>query len=217
LCSYYDYELIVKMDKELIESAFYEYLDKMAEYCPYLMPAKNSQNINNIFFDISEKDRLLIENGIFWESVRVTEKFRKVRQDLDTPNKILLNFNLIFLFESEILNILDWPHYLLKVLYTEVGIVFGKFQKGKSGDNFPLPQFQFTHLSIRSAVKKKDERFFNKAPYLLEHMLLNEDKGQNILLPIIDSDICELSVSEKIKIYSRLRESYSNLLVRTEN
>ncbi|MGE1164477.1 hypothetical protein ACQJ0Y_14510 [Peribacillus simplex] len=199
------------------------YLKEMEKLCPYINPAKISNRITNKGIYIPEKDKLSIERRIFWESVEGVEEFRKNRQELDNHGKLLLNTNIFFTFEHGILNnILDWPHFLLKLLYTKVGIVFGKFHVGAKKRNElegGLPSPPYTHLAIRSALKKKDSRFFSKAPYLLNNMLENEDNGMDVFIPLTKYriKIDQLTNVEKDQIYIKLHEIAENILFSNQN
>jgi hypothetical protein len=76
------------------------------------------------------------------------------------------------------------PHWCLKTLYTRAGILFGKFWKGEQGtarDGRPIPEPPVHLLSIRSAVKPLDRRFFAKAPTLLPELEAANDTGQQLL------------------------------------
>lgn len=71
---------------------------------------------------------------------------------------------------TEMMEVLGLPHNLLKVVYAESGLVFGKFASGFSekssmdGRDLPAPPVDF--LAIRSLVDRKDSRFFEPTPGL---------------------------------------------------
>lgn len=78
--------------------------------------------------------------------------------------------------------LLSWPHWLLKLLYLEVEIMVGKFWRGevshdKLGRVVPIPPVDF--LSIRTAVKPKDVRFFAGQVELLPGLSAGIDDGRS--------------------------------------
>ncbi|USK57371.1 hypothetical protein LIS82_13305 [Cytobacillus solani] len=190
---------------------FNNYLKEMENYCPFLEPSTKKNLVNNTVITINEDEQNKIESQIFWKSVEITELFREKRKQFCNQDRLLLNSNIIFIFESNIdTNILDWPHYILKILYSNVGIVFGKFHKGaikKSRLNGYMPSPPYTHLSIRSVIKKKDEKFFKNTPFLIDDILESYDSGENVFnKEILNSpiDFSNLSLDQREEIYNVL-------------
>lgn len=164
---------------ELESSHLRTYFEAISSgFCPFMRPAQAKGVLKFSEFHLSGPQEE-IERKVLCMAVLLTERFRKVRStETETPAKLLSCQNPIFYFPEESLSgkeIFAWPHWLLKLLYLEASIMFGKFWVGEedvaaNGKPIPVPPANF--LSIRSAVHKKDVRFF---------------KGQLEFLPVLDS------------------------------
>jgi len=125
---------------------------------------------------------------IFYASFIHTELLRGARQTtFDEHTANLVCENLIFRFPDEDTvdgnDLLSVPHWLLKCAYTQKGVLFGKFCKveqdtSKDGVSIPSPPLHF--ISIRSALKPVDNRFFNKARILERSFRESEDDGEPV-------------------------------------
>ncbi|MEF8727521.1 MAG: hypothetical protein V5B34_04840 [Accumulibacter sp.] len=102
-----------------------------------------------------------------------TEILRAERSGLSGSNSRLICENIIFTpgfsepAEREIF--FQWIHWALKLLYTDSGVVFGKFWPDEIfyddlGKRVPNPPEML--LSIRSTVGEKDAKFFKISPLL---------------------------------------------------
>ncbi|MCM3324763.1 DUF6875 domain-containing protein [Cytobacillus kochii] len=189
---------------------FDSYLDNMTKSCPFLKPALDYNSVINKRFQLNDKNYKKIEENIFWISLQATEEFRNVRRALTGQKKTLFNVNLIFIYDEGIKgNVLDWPHYILKLLYSKVGVVYGKFHNGALKTNrhgLLMPSPPFTHLAIRSAIKSKDARFFNKTPDLVDDILTSKDEREDVLAPfgVSISDINPFSNKIRNELYQEL-------------
>ncbi len=96
-------------------------------------------------------------------------------------------------------SLFGWPHFILKALYTENGLLFGKFCIGErdySGDGRAIPVPPLHILSIRGAIKKKDHRFFQR---VMEGMRPEFERGEDHEgSPLIDVDWIPRTTAEKI-------------------
>lgn len=100
--------------------------------------------------------------------------------------------------------LLSWPHWLLKSLYTGVGIMFGKFWKGEhelNRDGIAIPRPPVTFMSFRSAVIRKDTRFFNKALELRPALEAADDDGRNVHELFAPAG-CDISSIESMRIHN---------------
>ena len=211
--------------EEYNENTFMNYLDNMSVFCPYITPAINKGLIENKNFHFGEEDYNIneIEFSIFWITVSEIERFRRKRNNLSKPNKLLLNFNLIFTFSNEKIlqdnpNMLEWTHFLAKNLYTSYGITFGKFHKNAHEiitNNKKMKSPPYTHFPIRSSVVSKDIKFFDKTPYLIKEVTRSYDDGSSPLKNITFKELNHLTNKERRDIYKKLVEDGINLLYTT--
>jgi hypothetical protein len=168
--------------------AFAEYVRTISDgFCPFIEPSQLRQVL---FFSEYHLEELgdKLEAAMFYLGLQHTEILRQERKK--QTNRIVHDFlceNLIFYFppqrDDDGKKIFSWPHWLLKVLYTKQGIVFGKFWKGEestSKDGRPIPPPPNHFLSIRSAIKPTDIRFFSKAPQLTEEHKQSCDDGSDV-------------------------------------
>lgn len=156
-----------------------------------------------------------LQENIFYCGVIHVERLRKYRFNHNAPQSFFACENIIFEIPSQFDHrgeeLFSWPHYLLKILYTKVGIMLGKFWKGEKdvsrhGINVPEPPCHF--LSIRSAVKSRDPRLLNKSTFLLPELLNSKDMGQDVHGYILDNR-CDPSFEESMRshnYYLRLKK-----------
>jgi len=166
--------------------AFMEYANKIGDgFCSFVQPA---QQKSVLFFSEYELKALELEDlqaAIFCLGFIHTELLRKGRRQQTTRMlHDLFCENTIFYLSPEVKiggpELFGWPHWLLKLLYTKFSILFGKFWKdeqdtSRSGRAIPPPPDHF--LSIRSAIKPTDARFFSLAPQLTGIYLTSCDDG----------------------------------------
>lgn len=178
------------------DDLFGDYCETISNsFCPFLRPAMEHKVLFVNRYSLSGRALEEFEENVFYIGVVEIERFRKLRMELKGVMKVLLCENVIF--DLGKLNqtidgqkLFNWSHYLLKVLYTQVGIMLGKFwikERDTSIRGQPIPEPPYHFLSIRSAIKPKDPEFFTKAKFLLPTLLESEDRGQNVhehLLPI---------------------------------
>ncbi|HKX33392.1 MAG TPA: hypothetical protein VJ302_37285 [Blastocatellia bacterium] len=163
-----------------------DYLDAVsASFCPYINPSGLHNLLLFSEYRVDARDEESLCRNLFYVGLIHTEILRASRLQIDEKRGNLLACeNLIF--DGEALNqiegedIFRWPHWFLKVLYTGRGVLFGKFWKGervksRDGRDVPVPPVHL--LSIRSAVKPIDSRFFGITPELLEIHASSFDAG----------------------------------------
>lgn len=165
-------------------------------FCPFLAPATNRGVVTYSVYDLGDCDAEQVQRAIFYLGLIHTEILRRVRAETLPQNRNSVCENLIFRFDGEDAvdgkSMFGWPHWLLKLRYTGVGVLFGKFWKGEVEDSrggiaIPPPPYHF--LSIRSTVKQRDPAFFSKAPELLDTLQAATDSGQDVLQDIGDPAI----------------------------
>ncbi len=163
------------------------YIDNIASgFCPYITPSTKASAMHNTTYTLNDKEDL--EASIFYMGLLHTEILRDSRFKNPPRVAVLSCDNLIFRFSNEAeidgKALFAWPHWLLKVHYTEVGVLFGKFWLGEEENSrlgIPIPPPPYHVLSIRSAIVKRDPKFFQKAPDLLGDMLESDDDGRDIM------------------------------------
>jgi hypothetical protein len=180
--------------RPLASPRFARYFQSVAdEFCPYL---KNSQDAGVFYsstYDFSGLKEATgartIDEALFLVAVAHVEWFRVLRRQLPDSRKILLCDNVVveadaLVPEDALRDLLLWPHWILKCLYSSTGIMFGKFWRGeelvgRNGRQMPPPPTTF--LSIRSAVKPKDVAFLGGTPNVASMMLGSSDDGRDVL------------------------------------
>lgn len=198
--------------------AFFQHCKMIEPFCPFLKPSRRANLLSQYAYDLPDGDLEVLRELVFYLSVVQTETFRSRRRELPTPDRHLLSDNLIFVLpdkgESSSIDgerLLVWPHYLLKVLYTNVGIMFGKFWKNeerisRQGVDIPPPPCHF--LAIRSAVKTKDPYFFSKVPSLVDDLSESIDDGRNVhsRVGVAACDVSSLTSMLDYDYYARVKE-----------
>ena len=171
------------------EVALQDYLVSIGTgYCPYLLPSLRKGLLYFSRYSLREPILEELQKSIFYYGLLHTEIFRHERKNLPLEcKKLLICENVIFNVPKEYDhdgdNLLSLPHWCLKVLYLNAGILYGKFWIGEKlkpadGRDVPIPSIHF--ISIRSAIKEKDRRFFTKANNLLPEFEKAEDNDQNV-------------------------------------
>ena len=163
-----------------------------ASFCPYIEPSdlRNLLLFSEYAIDVRDEESLC--RNLFYVGLIHTEILRADRLRIgEKKGSLLASENMIF--DGEFINQIEgehvfrWPHWLLKVLYTDMGLLFGKFWKGervKSRDGREVPAPPVHLLSVRSAVKPVDSRFFEITPELLESHASSFDDGAIFVFPM---------------------------------
>ena len=165
----------------------------MSGFCPFLKPSleRGLLKFTHIRIQSPEDPERIFEAVLFWAGLFCAEMMRVRRMTYpDAADRILYSETVVIDLDERIAidgaQVFGWPHWMLKKAYAHKGIVFGKFWKGEEdrtqdGTLITPPESHF--LSIRSAVKSRDGRFFNKAPDLQQLMLSSDDDGSELVLP----------------------------------
>ncbi|WP_052807272.1 hypothetical protein [Risungbinella massiliensis] len=163
-------------------------------FCPFLHPAEKNEVLFCTEYHLKSDRIENIKKEIFYYGVEHAERLRQFRhQEPDILKKLVACENIVFYLPNAFKKVdgsdlLMWSHFMIKLLYTSVGIMVGKFwinekQNARNGEMIPEPPCHF--LSIRSAIKTKDPYFFKRADYLLPDLMESKDNMENvhILLP----------------------------------
>jgi hypothetical protein len=173
---------------------FASYLGAVSNgFCPFVEPAQEEGILLVSEYYLKENDAQSLEEAIFYTGVLHTELLRKERRVQKTrKSHDLFSENILFHLpeNAEVVGpeLFAWPHWLLKLLYTKVSIMFGKFWEGeqdasRDGREIPVPPNNF--LSIRSAIKPIDVRFFMKAPQLTDEYVHSCDSGESVFDQVV--------------------------------
>lgn len=161
-----------------------DYLGRTTQFCPFLKPSMEKEHTYFSQYTLSGDTLYKLQEQMFCYCLAHTELLRYLRHS--SAQSLLLCENLLFEIDTDIKidgkALFSWPHWCLKTLYTKAGILFGKFWEGeqdtaKNGEMLPVPPQHF--MSIRSALKAQDMRFFTKAHNLKPNFEAAEDQGQN--------------------------------------
>lgn len=168
--------------------SFDRYCVQVKPFCPYLSPAEAEQVLFVSYANLQShpEDVYSIQREIFYICLKVTEEIRIKRRALGGRKGFLLCENIIFDLQQVPKspdNIFGWPHWLLKCLYSNFGLMFGKFwigEKDTSRDGKPIPEPTFNFISIRSAVKSRDPYFLDATPGVLDRLINSIDSEENV-------------------------------------
>lgn len=198
--------------------SFIEYCKVVKDdFCPFIAPSflnnlmySSKYNIKDILAGDSLED---LSESIFYISLLHVELFRKKRNELLGQDKFLLCDNVILTgdhdFTSDQLRqVLSWSHWILKTLYSPVGIMFGKFWRGEVDftqySKTPIPIPQVTFISIRSAIKPRDSQFLDGQP-TLSNLILSSNDNSEYVHPI-ELDLSSFDTLKKSFYYSKAKE-----------
>jgi len=199
---------------------FAQYCSAIATtFCPFLGPSEQLGTLLQTHVHIPAKCEEEANELITCAVIARAEALRKRRRTLSPRQALLACDNLIISVEPELTQfeghpLLDWPHYLAKSLYTGVGLLFGKFwasENDVSIKGIPIPPPPVSmFISIRSAVRERDARFFDQSPELLQSYLTAIDDGRNVHLGHdIDEDIGLIEKMLNEDYYRQLRLRYA--------
>lgn len=161
-----------------------QYLENISQnHCPYI--SKSRRN-NSLYFSLFNfENEKLNEELFFYIAILFVEGFRLERgrnNDLFYCENIIIKCNNLNIIEQELIFL--WVHSNLKALYTEKGILFGKFWPNeisidKNGKEIQPPPYLL--LSIRSKISNIDQRFFEKSKPLLADFFNSIDDNKFVL------------------------------------
>ncbi|MFC7442598.1 hypothetical protein [Laceyella putida] len=200
------------------ENDFSRYCSAIADgFCPFLAPAEQQSVLFASHYRLDGESIFDLQEGMFYVGIVEIERFRRFRKgNIHSQKGILACENVIFELSAKFDDVdgkelFGWPHYLLKVLYTQVGIMLGKFwikERDVSRDGLPIPEPPCHFLSIRSAVKSRDPFFFTEAPFLMSTLLESKDNGKNVHEFLLQNG-CDISSIESMRnhhYYQQVKE-----------
>ena len=194
------------------QSVLVEYLNEIGRnFCPFSKPSTQKEILLFSTYELASDTMERAQAEAFYIGLVHTELFRRFRRSQASVHERMLACENVVITspfaEDQGGTLLGWPHWLLKALYTRMGVVFGKFWKGEqssSHDGRTIPPPPFTFLSIRSAVKKVDARFFSRAPQLLDEYAQADDTGESVLAVVNDtSALVERIVTKALEVATK--------------
>jgi len=195
-----------------VKRRFSEYATEIGrQFCPYIIPALEQNILSVHSYRIDVDDLYVAQEELFYLGIIHTEMFRKLRRDGKGGVRHCLCDNVIVDFSadlsSRVAEVMSWPHWLLKILYLQTNVMYGKFwrgqtQKDKLGRDIPSPPFNF--LSIRTGIPPIDiERFFAETPYLRGVLAEGADDGEDVhrLVPGAPSQPFDADTLREVRYY----------------
>lgn len=175
--------------------ALHVYLDQIgAHHCRSLIRARAADVLSFRRVSITARTVGEAQKQVFGECLLETETLRQQRQTLHKDAASWICNNVIIDLPDSLYTdreaILSWPHWLLKLLYCRVEVMYGKFWVGQellgtNGIAIPPPPMNF--ISMRAAVPKVDAiKFFSAAPHLRALAENSHDYGQDVLLQLLN-------------------------------
>ena len=174
----------------VLKKYFHEIAKK---FCPFMEPSSKKELLHFSHYVI--EPRIMSQEYVFYISLVHTELLRKQRRETGTGVVSLSCDNVIFSAQDGFIDgcsLVEWPHWILKLMYTDCGLAIGKFWEGQSqvsrfGEVIPQPPCNF--LSLRCKMQNLDRRFFEtKANFLLPAHDDASDTGQSVLSKIIPKE-----------------------------
>ncbi|MFJ9517526.1 hypothetical protein ACIRPK_04525 [Kitasatospora sp. NPDC101801] len=164
------------------------YLGAVGEHCPFL-DGSRSRGLTGwtVYRIASGANRYAVEAELFYAGVQAAERLRPLmglrHGQLRCENLVLLGD----VVDNSHQELLAWPHWGLKNLYSEVGVMFGKFAKGVvETDRFGrcIPSPPFTFLTVRASVRRLDPGFLRATPLLASSLAEADDDGRDVFREI---------------------------------
>ncbi|MCX2185553.1 hypothetical protein KV205_34345 [Streptomyces sp. SKN60] len=166
------------------------YVERMTAHCPYLRPSvERGLTTWTVYRPVGGVDALAVEAELFHAGARAAEWLRPL---VRRPHGFLRCENVVVLGEVPGVrhrDLLAWPHWALKNLYAQVGIMFGKFYAGErettqAGGRTPAAPVSF--LPVRAAIRRRDPRFLHATPGLASALAVADDDGRDVCAHLPD-------------------------------
>ncbi|MTH98173.1 hypothetical protein [Roseibium sp. RKSG952] len=156
-----------------IQQRFNRYALAVARgYCPYLLPSIRQHTCMATCYRLTAASCADLQEEAFWHCVFHAEQLRVQMAHTSAAEHPALCENVIFELPDSLTPApgkrgLEWCHWLLKLNYTQTGIMAGEFwpqetERDRRSRPIPVPEHFF--ISLRPAIKDKDARFFSLSP-----------------------------------------------------
>jgi len=200
------------------------YLDIAQKFCPYIRPAIEAQIFFQSQYSLATLRALSLDGrageGLLYVGIIHTEWLRLRRARCDPKMQQLICDTILITDDDQLkweqlASVVMWPHWILKYLYSTVGVMFANFWRGyasSAADGREIPPPPRSFVAIRSAVPLRDSRFLTTDATIAAFIRDSRDTGQNIHLPIAPVEVTgtlsaavlrELRYFDKARLWSR--------------
>ncbi|WP_024756049.1 DUF6875 domain-containing protein [Streptomyces exfoliatus] len=171
------------------------YTQQMTARCPYLAPSLQRGLTSWTVYRVDrDADTDAVEAELFHAGVQAAEWLRPL---IRRPQGALRCENVVLLGHLPGVrhrDLMAWPYWALRHLYSPVGIMFGKFYAGeeertRSGERIPASPVSF--LPVRAAVRQRDPQFLHTTPDLASALAEADDDGRDVFehIPYVWTEI----------------------------
>ena len=179
------------------------YVHIAANFCPYIGPAIETQAFFQSQYSLAALRGLSMDGraaeGLLYVGIVHTEWLRQRRARSDQRTRPLICDTIVItdddhLSWTQLASVVMWPQWILKYLYSSVGIMFANFWRGyvsSATDGREIPPPPRTFFAIRSAVPPRDSEFLVNDAAIANFIGNSRDEGQNVHLPIAAVEINE--------------------------
>lgn len=177
------------------------YLNIAQGFCPYIRPAMEAKTLFQSKYSLADL-RALSHNaipaeGLFYVGIIHSEWLRLRRASCDPLTKQLICDTILItddeqLTWEQLASMVMWPHWILRYLYSSVGIMFANFWRGyasRAADGRDIPPPARTLAAIRSAFPLRDSRFLSPDAAISSLIRDSRDDGRNVHGPIAPVEI----------------------------
>lgn len=194
------------------------------DFCVYLRPAIDASALYLSQYSeafLTDIGRGRLDAGLLSVAVVHTEWLRQQRRSLadagNTRAATLLCDNIMVMNSEQYdwrtaKNVVDWPHFILKHIYSRVGVMFGKFwthEETESLDGRQVPPPPTTFLSVRNAIVLRDPRLLKEQFDVAATIERANDSGENVLSDAlgrpIEIDTLTAEVATEMGLYDFFR------------
>jgi len=196
------------------ETDLHRYLMKVAPMCPYLQPSLRDGSL--IFFEVkletmSRADESVIPE-IFAIGAFLSERILDIR--LTAPRPLLYSENALVRGIQPFVEMhpFEYPHFILKCLYRQFGLVYGKFKLGAEASltRKDAPVNPFDIFTIRQQTKaNREAQFFARHPELAADFNARAEFGQ---FSILRRTIRRIYLNARQKDVSETYQSFRTLM-----
>jgi hypothetical protein len=187
------------------------YVHIAEDFCPYIRPAIETQAFFQSQYSLAALRGLSVDDraaeGLLYVAIIHTEWLRQRRARSDQKTRQLICDTIVITDDDHLswealASVVMWPQWILKYLYSSVGIMFANFWRGyvsSASDGRDIPPPPRTFFAIRSAVPPRDSEFLVNDAAIATFIEKSRDEGQNVHLPIAAVDINETLSAAALK------------------
>ena len=202
------------------------YVHIAENFCPYIRPAIEAKEFFQSQYSLAALRGLSIDGraaeGLLYVGIVHAEWLRLRRGRSEKARELICDTIVIndddHLSWEQLATVVMWPQWILKYLYSDIGIMFANFWRGyvssaTDGREIPPPPKSF--FAIRSAVPPRDSQFLSNDAAIADFIRNSRDDGRNVHRPVAAIEVNEtLSAAalRELRYFDRARSwSYSLL------